>query len=163
MGAGYVALIGLVEHLKNTRYERMTTIKIAELKQSPYGFVGTERVDPTRDGIDRAIKEGRLSDRVMDRDYQAVVEVIRQNSNDPTEMNRLMREFHNERIAELVRTKDSWLGVTDRWPIKVNQFNQVIEGNHRFRAARFLGLEEIEVEVVDEVAPRPEYFFPEVW
>ena len=74
-----------------------------------------------------------------------------------------MREFHNERIAKLVRTKEAWLDKPDSWPIKVNQFNQVIEGNHRFRAIRFLGLDEIEVLVVEEPERRPEYRLPEIW
>lgn len=141
----------------------MPKVKVAALIQSPYAFSGQGRVDPTRQGIETAIKEGRFSKSVMDQDYQVVTDAILQKTRDPAEMDRLMREYHNERVAELVRKKDSWLGVRDPWPIKINQFNQVVEGNHRFRAVRFLGLDEVEVVVVEEAAPRPAYTLPDIW
>ena len=99
----------------------------------------------------------------MDRDYNDVKVEIRNKTQDPAEMDRLMQEFHNERTAELIRTKETWLDKPDAWPIKVNQFNQVIEGNHRFRAIRYLGLAEVEVDVVQEANPRPGYELPEIW
>ena len=63
----------------------------------------------------------------------------------------------------MVRIKNSWLGVPDSWPIKINQFGQVIKGNHRFRAVRFLELDEVEVVVVEEAAPRPAFVMAEIW
>jgi hypothetical protein len=141
----------------------MPRVAVTTLKQSPYGFVGQERVDPTQQGVKTAYEEGRFCKNIMDKDYKSISQAIMQKTQDLSEMNRLMREFHNERVAELVRTKDSWLGVLDAWPIKINQFNQIIEGNHRFRAIRFLELDEIEVEVVEEAAPRPEFALPEIW
>ena len=88
---------------------------------------------------------------------------IQKKTQDPAERDRLMHEYHNERVAELVRTKDIWLDKPEAWPIKVNQFNQVVEGNHRFRAIRYLGLAEVEVTVVQEDNPRPGYMLPEIW
>lgn len=142
----------------------MPKVKVSTLRQSPYGFVPNgERVDPTRQGIQKAIEEGRFSKKIMDQDYNDVAAEITNRTQDPAEMNGLMHEFHNERIAELIRTKDTWLNKPDAWPIKVNQFNQVIEGNHRFRAIRFLELAEVEVVVVQEAKPRLEYGLPEIW
>lgn len=141
----------------------MPKVKVSTLKQSPYGFVNGGRVDPTRDGIHRAKEEGRFSKKIMDQDYKDVAAEIMKKTQDPGEMNRLMHEFHNERIAELIRTKETWLDKPDAWPIKANQFNQVIEGNHRFRAIRYLELDEVEVVIVLEPKPRPEYALPEIW
>ena len=142
----------------------MPKVKVSTLKQSPYGLARKdERVDPTRQGVHKAIAEGRFSKKIMDQDYNDVAAEICNMTQDPAERNRLMREYHNERIAELVRTKDAWLNEPDAWPIKVNQFNQVVEGNHRFRAVRYLGLDEVEVVFVQEANPRPEYDLPEMW
>lgn len=142
----------------------MPKVKLITLKQSPYGFVGQgERVDPTQQGIQKAFEEGRFSNKIMDRDYEDVKIEIMNKTQDPTEMNRLMHEFHNERIAELIRTKEAWLDKPDNWPIKVNQFNQIVAGNHRFRAIRYIGLDEVEVEVIQESMPRPEFELPEIW
>jgi hypothetical protein len=73
-------------------------------------------------------------------------------------MDHLMHKYHNERVAELIRIKDPWLNKVDPWPIKVNQFNQVFEGNHRFRAIRYLELPDVEVVVVQEANPRAHPF-----
>src|SRR6266849_1997062 len=142
----------------------MPKVKVNTLKQSPYGFVPNgERVDPTRQGIQKAREEGRFSNKIMDQDYNDVAAEISNKTQDPVERNRLMHEFHDERIAELIRTKETWVDKPDTWPIKINQFNQVIEGNHRFRAIRYLELAEVEVIVVQEAKPRPEYQLPEIW
>jgi len=142
----------------------MPMAKVSSLKQSPYGFLPNgERVDPTRDGVQKAIDERRFSEKIMDRDYETVKKEILCMTNDPAEGNRLMREFHNERVADLVRTKDVWLDRPDRWPITVNQFNQVIEGNHRFRAIRYLELDEVEVVIKQESAPRWGFDLPDIW
>lgn len=142
----------------------MPKVKVTTLKQSPYGFARPgRRVDPTQQGVEKAIKEGKFSKQIMDQDYNDVVAEIRKKTKDPAEMDRLMHEYHNERIAELVRTKEAWLEKPDAWPIKINQFNQVIEGNHRFRAIRYLGLAEIEVTIVQEAVPRRAYELPEIW
>jgi hypothetical protein len=135
----------------------------SELKQCPYGFVGNERVDPTRADVQRAIDEKRFCESIMDRDYERISKEIQSKTNVPTEMNKLMRQFHAERVAELVRTKDQWLNELDKWPIKVNQFNHVIAGNHRFRAIRYLEIEEVWVEREDESQAHPMYGYPEIW
>ena len=122
-----------------------------------------ERVDPTRQGIQKAIEEGRFSTEIMDQHYDNVMAEIRKKTQDPAEMDRLMHEYHNERIAELIRTKETWLNKPDAWPIKVNQFNQVIEGNHRFRAVRYLELSEVEVVVIEEPNPRLGYKLCKIW
>jgi hypothetical protein len=142
----------------------MPRMKVSILKQAPYGFVlKGGRVDPTRQGIQRAIEEGRFSKKIMDQDYNAIAAEIINKTQDPVERSRLMHEFHNERIAELVRTKETWLNKPEAWPIKVNQFNQVIEGNHRFRAIRYLELDDVEVVVVQEPEPRQGFALPEIW
>lgn len=141
----------------------MTKAKVSDLKQTPYGYATHARVDPTRNGVEKAIREGRFSKMVMDRDYAEVQAEIKNRTHDPIEMDRLMHEYHNERVAELVRTKDAWLNVPEKWPITVNQYGNVIEGNHRFRAIRFLGIDEIDVVIVKENSPRPEFSLPEIW
>lgn len=142
----------------------MPKVKVSMLKQSPYGFVRPgERVDPTRQGVQKAINEGRFSKKIMDQHYNDVADEILKKTQDPAERDRLMHEYHNERVAELVRTKDTWLAKPDAWPIKVNQFNQVVEGNHRLRAIRYFGLPEVEVAVVQEDKPRSGYALPEIW
>ncbi len=99
----------------------------------------------------------------MDQDYTSVVDEIAKATQDPDEIDRRVHEYHNERIAELVRTNEAWLEKPDAWPIKANQFNQIIEGNHRFRAVRYLGLDEVEVILVQEANPRPGYDLPDIW
>ena len=56
--------------MKSNKCTKMQRVKVVELKQSPYGFVNNGRVDPTRQGIQKAIEEGRFSKKVMDRDYE---------------------------------------------------------------------------------------------
>jgi hypothetical protein len=122
-----------------------------------------KRVDPTQQGVRKAIEQGRFSKRIMDQDYKNYVIEIAKKTQDADEIDHLVHEFHNERIAELVRTKDTWLDKPDAWPIRANQFNQVIEGNHRFRAIRYLELDEMEVTFVQEANPRSGYDLPELW
>jgi hypothetical protein len=142
----------------------MPKVKVNALKQSPYACTRNfKRVDPTQHGVQKAIAEGRFSKRIMDQDYTTFVDEVAKTTQDPDEIDRRVHEFHNERIAELVRTKETWLEKPDAWPIKANQFNQVVEGNHRFRAVRYLGLDEVEVVIVQELNPRPEYNLPEIW
>jgi hypothetical protein len=142
----------------------MPKVKVTTLKQSPYVCTRNDkRVDPTRQGVEKAIQEGRFCVSVMDQDYATLVNEVAQSTQDPNEIDRRVHEYHNERIAELVRTKEVWLDKPDAWPIKANQFNQVIEGNHRLRAIRYLELDEVEVEFVQEAAPRYGYDLAEIW
>lgn len=142
----------------------MPKVKTATLKQSPYVCTRNDkRVDPTRQGVEKAIKEGRFCKRIMDQDYVAFVNEVAKSTQDSNEIDRLVHEYHNERIAELVRTKEAWLDKPDGWPIKANQFNQVIEGNHRLRAIRYLGLDEVDITFVQEAAPRFGYDLPVIW
>src|SRR5262245_10321943 len=116
--------------------KRMTdtsiTVKVNRLKWSPYAYRGTKRVDPTEQGDRHAREYGRYSACMM-KDYNAVRAEIAKQATTAVEEDLLMQRYHNERVAELVRTKDAWLGKGDAWPITVNQFNEVIEGNHRIR------------------------------
>jgi hypothetical protein len=107
--------------------------------------------------------EKRFSTKIMDKDYQTICDEIQKKTRDSAEMDRLMHEYHNERIAELVRTKDIWLDKSDSWPITVNQFNQITAGNHRFRAVRFLGQDEVTVVQVTVETKNPAYNLPEIW
>jgi len=103
----------------------MPKVKVSTLKQSPYGFARWgERIDPTRQGVQKAIEEGRFSKKIMDQHYKNdVAGEIQKKTQDPAERDRLMHEYHNERVAELVRTKDIWLDKPEAWPIKVNQLD----------------------------------------
>ena len=148
----------------------MAKIRISALKQSPYGFARKgERVDPTREGVQKAIDEGRRSKHIMGHNYEDLkAEIVEKTKHLAgmerlIEMDRLMHEYHNERIAELVLTKDTWLDKADPWPITVNQFNEIIEGNHRFRAIRHLGVDEVEVIGVEESGPRGFGSVPAIW
>jgi hypothetical protein len=143
----------------------MPKLRVSTLKQTPYGFArGGERVDPTRQGVKKAIDEGRFSQKIMDRDYENNIAVeVWNKTQDPIERDRLMHEYHNERIAELVRTKEAWLDQPDPHPITVNQFNEVTGGNHRFRAIRYLGREEVEVVIVNDTEARGFDAMPEIW
>jgi hypothetical protein len=142
----------------------MPKVKLTTLKQSPYVCTRNDkRVDPTRQGVEKAIKEERFCKRIMDQDYASFVNEVAKSTQDPNEIDRLVHEYHNERIAELVRAKEVWLDKPDAWPIKANQFNQVIEGNHRLRAIRYLELDEVEITFVQEAAPRFGYDLPEIW
>jgi hypothetical protein len=142
----------------------MPKIKVNTLKQCPYGYARKdERVDPTRQGVQKAIDEGRFSKKIMGHNYKEVQAEIWKKTQDPAEMDRLMHEYHNERVAELVQTQETWLDKPDSWPITVNQFNEIIEGNHRFRAIRFLGLDEVEVTIVQAASPSGYFQLPEIW
>jgi hypothetical protein len=141
----------------------LTKKQVSELKQSPYGFIGLARVDPTKEGVRDAIKEARFSTIIMGSPEYKVM-AVRFAEKEEHEANRLMREYHNERVAELVRTKATWLGKPDDWPITVNEFNEIIEGNHRFRAVRHLEMDEIEVSLVQKGSRYPGIAgYPEIW
>jgi hypothetical protein len=143
----------------------MPKVKVSTLKQSPYAFSRPDkRVDPTRQGVQKAIAEGRFGQKGMDQHYWSdIVPEIRNKTQDPDEMDRLMYEYHNERIAELVRTNEAWLDQFDPYPITVNQFNEVIAGNHRFRAIRYLNRDEVEVTLVREDKARGFDAVPDIW
>lgn len=143
----------------------MPKVKVSTLKQSPYAFARLgARVDPTRQGVQKAINEGRFNQKGMDQHYKSEVEPdILTKTNDPAERDRLMHEYHNERVAELARTKEAWLDQPDPHPITVNQFNEVTGGNHRFRAIRYLNRDEVEVTVVEEAKARGFDNFPDIW
>ncbi|MCB1096522.1 MAG: hypothetical protein KDN22_13175, partial [Verrucomicrobiae bacterium] len=96
--------------------EEMIKVKASTLKQCPYGFATNQRVDPTRDDVRSAIEENRFCQKVMDRDYEAIQREILELTDIPAEADQLMRKYHAERIAELVRTIDSWLNTHDEWP-----------------------------------------------
>jgi|GEM_PF-1749361 len=141
-------------------------VEVSTLKQSPYAFAQAgKRVDPTRQGVQKAIDEGRYSQKNMDKHYRSeVVPEIENKTQDPAERDRLMHEYHNERVAELIRTKETWLdNKSDAHPITVNQFNEVTAGNHRFRAIRYLKRDEVEVTVVKEADARGFDNFPDIW
>ena len=141
----------------------MERVRVSKLKQCPYGYMKSERVDPTREDVQKAIEEERFCEYVMDRDYKKICAQIQGKSSDPRKMNQLMRQFHAERIAELVRAKDSWLNTVDDWPITIDQFNDVTAGNHRFRAIRYLEIEEIDVKL-EKVDKRSKmHDLPEIW
>ena len=142
----------------------MALVKIERktLVQTPYGFAGTMRVDPTYQGVRQAIADERFSRRVMGKDYAEVVAEIRAKTSDLMQQDLLMREYHNERIAWLVMNAWRWLK-KDKYPITVNQFNEVIEGNHRFRAIRYFGLAELMVRVAQESQPVGHAQHPEIW
>ncbi len=81
----------------------MPKLKVSMLKQSPYVFATGERVDPTRAGVQKSIDQGRFSQKGMDQHYKSeVAPEIASKTKDPAEMDRLMHEYHNERIAELI-------------------------------------------------------------
>ncbi len=143
----------------------MPKVKVNTLKQSPYAFARLgARVDPTRQGVQKAIDEGRFSQMGMDQHYKSeVVPDILKKTNDPAEMDRLMHEYHNERVAELVRTNEVWLDQPNPHPITVNQFNEIVAGNHRFRAIRYLNRNDVEVTVVQEATARGFDGFPDIW
>jgi hypothetical protein len=67
------------------------------------------------------------------------------------------RSGHPGAKAEL--HNHSWRCLAD----SINQFNQVVTGDHRFRAIRYLGLDEVGVVAVQELNSRPEYQLPEIW
>ena len=145
----------------------MPKFKVSTLKQTPYVFARAQegkRVDPTRQEFKKAIDEGRFSQKIMDQHYYSeVVDEIIKKTQDPAEMDRLMYEYHNERIAELIRTREAWPDKPDRFPITVNQFDEVTAGNHRFRVVRYLGVTEVEVNVVEEPTSRRFDEVPEIW
>ncbi len=142
---------------------KMTKVSVSSLKQCPYGFATSGRVDPTREDVQAAIEEERFCEKVMDRDYEEIKSEILNRTKNPEEMDQMMRTFHAERIAELVRTKDSWLGVPDEWPIRINQFSHVTAGNHRFRAIRYLNIKEIDVLVENVDEANGMYNLEEIW
>ena len=133
----------------------------SELKLCAYGSSRTDlRSDPTCVGVKKAEAEGRFSTKPMG---QAILDEIAAKTKDASERHRLLHEYHNGRVAELVRTKEVWLDKPDIYPIKINQFNEVFEGNHRIRAIRYLGLDDVEVTVVEEAKPRGFNNVPDIW
>jgi hypothetical protein len=97
----------------------MPKVKLTTLKQSPYVCTRNDkRVDPTRQGVEKAIKEERFCKRIMDQDYASFVNEVAKSTQDPNEIDRLVHEYQNEQIAELVRAKEVWLDKPTLGPSK---------------------------------------------
>lgn len=153
----------VMEKSVNAAEINMKRVKVSELIQCPYGFVGSQRVDPTYEDVHTAIEESRFCQKIMDKDYEEIRKEIFDQTDISESRNMLMRRFHAERVAELVRTEGLWLNVSDNWPIRINQFNHITAGNHRFRAIRYLGVKEIDVAVENADQREPMYDQPEIW
>jgi hypothetical protein len=63
----------------------MPKFNVSALRQSPYSFARIgKRVDPTRQGVQKAIDEGRFSTKIMDVHYHSdVVDEIKRKTQDP--------------------------------------------------------------------------------
>jgi len=94
-------------------------------------------VEPTQQEIRQAIEKGDFEKRGMDEHQDQIRDWLLAGSNNGKDVDaviRLMKEYHTKRVAYLAVT--AW-PKDDKYPITVNQMNQVTAGNHRVRAARY--------------------------
>ena len=104
-------------------------------------------VEPSEEEIRQAVEKGELEERGMD-EHQVQIKASllagSNNGSDVAAVVRMMKDYHTKRVAYFVVN-----GVPegDPHPITINGQNQVTAGNHRVRAARYLGMNEVEVEV----------------
>jgi hypothetical protein len=82
----------------------MPKIKVNILKQSPYGYARPgERVDPTQQGVQKAIDEGRFSKKIMDRDYNEVSDEIRAKTQDSSESRQVHSCLRKQSLTTVIR------------------------------------------------------------
>ena len=115
--------------------------KISELGVTSYGIPGPQiSCEPSKQEIVQAIANKDFDLRPFSGASQsALVDEWSQKANGNIhEFARLQREYHAKRIACLVVN-----GWSD--PIEIDAAGKITDGNHRVRAADFLGRSEIEV------------------
>jgi hypothetical protein len=104
-------------------------------------------VEPSEEEIRQAVEKGELEQRGMD-EHQAEIKSSllagSNNGSDVAAVVRMMKDYHTKRVAYFVV---NGLSEGDPHPITVNGQNHVVAGNHRVRAARYLKMDEVEVEV----------------
>jgi hypothetical protein len=125
-----------------------TTKKLSELITCDYVEYGFS-VEPTAEDIRQAIEKNDLEERGMDEHQDQIRAWLLAGSNNGDDVGavvRMMKEYHTKRVAYWVVKK---LPTDDEYPITVNKGNQVTAGNHRVRAARYMGVGEIEVVVTE--------------
>jgi len=121
--------------------------KLSEIRiTKPYAvFDGRlHDLEPSEDEIQNALDNDKLEEREFSGDGQnALAEEWSKRANgDAEEFYRLQRLFHAERIARFV--KHGWTN-----PIDIKKDGELVDGGHRYRAARFLKRDEIEVRIVE--------------
>jgi hypothetical protein len=110
-------------------------------------------VGPTAEGIESAIREKRFNTSRMDDEFFGVVwPAITGKTSDLWERARLVRQYHEERVAHLVETVEKWNNDSDSYPITCDPKKALTHGNHRFLALTYLGKTEAFCEVP---APAP--------
>jgi hypothetical protein len=117
--------------------------KISELHRCNYGLPHTDiSCEPTSSEICTAISNKQFESRSFDQaDKNGLLNEWNNaaNGND-TEMGRLQKIYHAQRIAYLIVN-----GWSD--PITIDLNGVITDGNHRIRAASFLGRAEIDANV----------------
>ena len=112
--------------------------KVSEIFSKPYGHAGV-CCEPSTEEIERAVREDDLEHREFQKDLgQLTAEWAGVPDH---ECHDQIRMYHARRIAFLVK---NWKD----FPITLKKDGvEVRDGSHRLRAAKYLGMEEVDVEV----------------
>lgn len=108
----------------------------------------TPDVTPTIAEIDKAVelaKSGKLEEREFSANPDALAQaLIKEAQGDLSKFCLLSREYHAERVAYLVIKK--W----EEFPIEVMANGDMRDGQHRWLAAKYLELEEVDIVVIEK-------------
>ncbi|MFM2217075.1 MAG: hypothetical protein RL240_1393 [Planctomycetota bacterium] len=99
--------------------------------------------EPTRDEIQRAIDDKQFEQRGFQTHFDELQTEWESNVSSAQEWNERIRTYHTRRIAHFVVQ-----GWTD--PIILTAGGKMKDGLHRFKAAIFMGMVEVEVTISDE-------------
>lgn len=119
--------------------------KVAEILNSPYEQYNIFS-EPSKDKIEKAIREKDFDERGFQRDLAELNTEWNKASSSVEEYSDHMRQYHARRIAYFV---------VNKWndPILLKADGRTVkEGTHRLKAAIYLGMETVEVEITDDPA-----------
>jgi hypothetical protein len=125
------------------------TRKIADIPNVLYGVPDGQKsisMEPSADDINEAINGGQLEARGFQADLDALRSEWEQRSNgNSAEFYRLQKIYHARRIAYFAVN-----GWSD--PVDLTADGKIRDGLHRFKAAIFLGLDEVGVKIEEPAA-----------
>jgi hypothetical protein len=102
-------------------------------------------VEPSDNEIRQAIERRDFETRGMDEHQDDIRNWLLDGSNNGQDIDahrQMVKEYHTKRVAYWV--VNEWQ-IDDPYPITIDSQNNIIAGNHRFRAARYKKVTEVEV------------------
>jgi len=119
--------------------------KVTEITNILYG-IGSVSCEPTNEEIEKAIRENNHETRSFQDDIDELNDEWNKNASNEVDYLALQKKYHSQRIAFFV--VNGWHD-----PIVLYRDGCTIkDGLHRFKAARYLSMDIIDVIVTDDLA-----------